>query len=102
MYICHCGWNITKRLKICNDDNLKTIVKEALGMKSAEPDNRLVGIYEACEILRRKKSTVYHMMRNGVLPHYKVGKMKASQHTAILKKPMINLERVYSNQLTLF
>ncbi len=56
-------------------DSLKTIVKEALGMKSAEPDNRLVGIDEACEILRRKKSTVYHMVREGKLPHYKVGKM---------------------------
>ncbi len=56
-------------------EGLKSLVKEAIGMKSAEPDNRLVGIDEACKILRRKKSTVYHMVRDGVLPHYKVGKM---------------------------
>ena len=56
-------------------EGLKTLVKEALGKKTNEPDNRLVGIDEACKILRRKKSTVYHMVRDGILPHYKVGKM---------------------------
>lgn len=56
-------------------EGLKSLVKEAIGMKPSEPDNRLVGIDEACEILRRKKSTVYHMVREGKLPHYKVGKM---------------------------
>ena len=56
-------------------EGLKTLVKEALGKKTSEPDNRLVGIDEACKILRRKKSTIYHMVRDGILPHYKVGKM---------------------------
>lgn len=56
-------------------EGLKTLVKEALGKKYSEPDNRLVGIDEACKILRRKKSTIYHMVRDGILPHYKVGKM---------------------------
>lgn len=56
-------------------EGLKSLVKEAIGMKPSEPDNRLVGIDEACRILRRKKSTVYHMVRDGILPHYKVGKM---------------------------
>ena len=56
-------------------EGLKTLVKEALGKKSSEPDNRLVGIDEVCKILRRKKSTIYHMVRDGILPHYKVGKM---------------------------
>lgn len=39
-----------------------------------ENDN-LIGIDEACKILRRKKSTVYHLVRDGTLPHYKTGKM---------------------------
>ncbi len=56
-------------------DGLKAIVREALCKPQTEPDNRLVGIDEACKILRRKKSTVYHMVRDGILPHYKVGKM---------------------------
>ncbi len=56
-------------------DSLKTIVKETICMKPSQSDNRLVGIDEACRILRRKKSTVYHMVRDGILPHYKVGKM---------------------------
>lgn len=56
-------------------EGLKSLVKEAIGMKPSEPDNRLVDIDETCKILRRKKSTVYHMMRDGILPHYKVGKM---------------------------
>ena len=56
-------------------EGLKSLVKEAIGMKPSEPDNRLVGIDEACKILRRSKSTIYHMVRDGILPHYKVGKM---------------------------
>lgn len=55
---------------------LKSLVSEALDNRTdKEPDNRLVGIDEACKILRRKKSTIYHMVRDGILPHYKVGKM---------------------------
>lgn len=56
-------------------ESLKTIVREALCLKSSEPEKRLVGIDEACKILNRKKSTVYHMVRDGILPHYKAGKM---------------------------
>ena len=56
--------------------SLKDLVKEFIsGKGNTETDNRLVGIDEACTILRRKKSTVYHMVRDGILPHYKVGKM---------------------------
>ncbi len=36
-------------------EGLKSLVKEAIGMKLSEPDNRLVGIDEACKILRRKE-----------------------------------------------
>ena len=56
-------------------EGLKTLVKEALGNKTSEPDNRLVGIDESYKPLRRKKSTIYHMVCDGILPHYKVGKM---------------------------
>ncbi len=56
-------------------EGLKSLVKEAIGMNPSEPANRLVAIDEGCKILRRKKSTVYHMVRDGILPHYKVGKM---------------------------
>lgn len=59
-------------------EGLKSLVKEAFGKKTAELDNRLVGIDEACKILRRKKSTIYHMVRDGILPHYKVGKSLSS------------------------
>lgn len=56
--------------------DLRDTVKEFVSNNGkAEPDNRLVGIDEACKILRRKKSTIYHMVRDGILPHYKVGKM---------------------------
>ena len=55
---------------------LKSMVKEALSTKvDTLSDDRLIGIDEACSILRRKKSTVYHMVRDGILPHYKTGKM---------------------------
>ena len=71
-------------------EGLKTLVKEALGKKTDEPDNRLVGIDEACKILRRKKSTIYHMVRDGILPHYKVGKMPLETHLKSIDEKLGN------------
>lgn len=55
---------------------LRSEVKELRDKRhDTESDNRFIGIDEACKILRRSKSTIYHMVRDGILPHYKVGKM---------------------------
>lgn len=37
-------------------------------------DDNLIRIEEACELLGLKKSTVYHLARDGSIPYYKPGK----------------------------
>lgn len=53
---------------------LETLL-QAGAEESRQRSDDLVGVDEACRILRRKKSTIYHMVRAGALPFYKIGKM---------------------------
>lgn len=54
---------------------LKNLLKEHISPTPTIQNDNLIGIDEACKILRRKKSTIYHLVRDGELPHYKTGKM---------------------------
>ena len=53
---------------------LKQLILQHMDKPQQKEDN-LIDIDEACNILRRKKSTIYHLVRDGELPHYKTGKL---------------------------
>lgn len=39
-----------------------------------ESNRQLIGVDEACLILRKSKPTIYRMVKNGVIPCYKIGR----------------------------
>lgn len=39
-----------------------------------ECERTLIGVDEACRILRKSQPTIYRMVKNGVLPCYKIGR----------------------------
>lgn len=51
---------------------LKTLIEEK---KSVSPEKRMpIGIDDACRIIQKAKSTIYALVRKGLLPSYKRGK----------------------------
>lgn len=52
---------------------IKSLIEER--RKSEKPKERIpIGIDEACRIIQKAKSTVYALVRKGLLPSYKRGK----------------------------
>ena len=66
--------NITKAIANQVANQLANQVAPLLGFEKNEPQDKLLNIDEACEVLHLEKPTVYSKVSRGELPHMKKGK----------------------------